>query len=612
MWKLMPTPFVHEDKTMAENISEMHHLRDESVRQSVMQNLSAQAVQSTVDDIWILPKYLNQLDIGAQVQDIDIEIPWLEEIHDLLLAIQSAWGTSYLVWGSIRDPLLWRVPKDLDIEVHGLEYDELMSILEDHRWEPDVKNEDYGILAEAKNENGGFTGVIMFQPVGSTASEPLDFSLPRTETSTWWWKGWFEFEHNPHMSIKLAAKRRENTINAVMYDPLNKKLHDPYGGLQDLVDKKMRMIDEVSFMEDPSRVVRLIPFESRFGFEPDDKLMEVCIYMTHTWMLDYIPAVKDENDKVIKAKEWIPWELRYKIFDKMMEKGVDYGKFFWFLRETGIGERYFPYLMNMIYTPQDPDHHPEGNVEIHTVQVMQKIREICIREWITGDDRKVLMYAALFHDVAKYDVTDYNGKKITSYGHEHAWEDYVRKFFTFFAIKNTKTSNEIVERVVACVKEHMVHYKIEASWSIDRKKYHYRKLIKRISPHGRTLDLLRLMEADKLWRNNADAKLPEARYELAWLYENCWWDELPKPFVTGQDLKDRGFEGGIHLWNRHRKIVDLQYAETFTDKQDALRRLDQKLALEEDILQIPTESVQNTKQNFMPEWWSSENFWPKR
>lgn len=599
-----------------ELISGMKYLRDQGLKQSEIVNSLAPVYQKRVDDIKILPEILETIDANLEEQFCDIEIPGIDEIMPVLEAIQEAWGTSYLVGWSIRDPLLGRKPKDLDIEVHGLTQEQLMNVLKAHRWEP-IKDEDWKvidswILIEVQNDKWAFTWVTMFQSVGSNLSEPLDFSLPRLETSTWADKWSFEFDHNPFLWVREASLRRENTINSIMYDPLNKKLMNPHGWLQDLVDKKLRVIDIDKFMEDPSRVARAMAFMVRFWFEPDEEFMEICKFMCATGLLDYKPEIK-EDTVVVQEKKWIPWELWCKIFHKMMDDGKNFSAMFEFMRESWIWERYFPYLMELKHTPQDPIHHPEGNVETHTVQVMQKLLDLCEKYNITWIRKRRIMYSWLFHDIAKRDVTDYvEWKWITSYGHEYAWEDIVRKFFKFMKVEKKKKSNAFLESIVANVKEHMMHYKIFHIPNIKGKKSQYRKLLKRILPHGNIHDLLILMEADKLWRNNPDIECPEALFELYRMSQLDDCKGLPTEYVSGWDLIKRWFKEWRNLWMWKKKILELQYEDFFDSKEHAHKWLDEKLANDEDILLMKSVPIVSKEPEWMPKNWEPKGIWPKR
>lgn len=156
--------------------------------------------------------------------------------------------------GSVRDHLLGRRPKDMDIEVHGLPLDDLQATLSGR-----------GPL----NAVGKSFGVFKLKLGG----EELDISLPqprRDANNTAGMKG------DPHMGLTAALRRRDLTINAMAYDPLQEELADPFNGRADLAAGILREVDVQTFAEDPLRVLRVVQFAARFGFAATAQLTELC------------------------------------------------------------------------------------------------------------------------------------------------------------------------------------------------------------------------------------------------------------------------------------------------------------------------------------------------
>ena len=67
----------------------------------------------------------------------------------------------------------------------------------------------------------------------------------------------------PHSDIKTAASRRDFSINAIYYNPINQEINDPFNGQSDLNNKQLRHISS-AFTEDSLRVYRAIQFAARF------------------------------------------------------------------------------------------------------------------------------------------------------------------------------------------------------------------------------------------------------------------------------------------------------------------------------------------------------------
>jgi len=95
----------------------------------------------------------------------------------------------------------------------------------------------------------------------------IDISLPRTESKVA--KGHRGFAVCLATDTLSAAKRRDFTVNAMMYDVKNETVIDHFGGLRDLKDKMLKIVDEKTFGDDGLRVLRAMQFSARLGFKID-------------------------------------------------------------------------------------------------------------------------------------------------------------------------------------------------------------------------------------------------------------------------------------------------------------------------------------------------------
>ncbi|MCK4974631.1 MAG: CCA tRNA nucleotidyltransferase [Sulfurimonas sp.] len=163
-----------------------------------------------------------------------------------------------IVGGFVRDSLLKIDSKDVDIEVYGISsFKQLENILQE-----------FGDV----NIVGKSFGVCKLQFAGFD----LDFSLPRSDNKTGSGHRGFEVEVNPNLDFKTAASRRDFTINAIGYDVKEKKLLDPFNGLKDLKNKRLKYINKNSFREDPLRVLRAVQFCARFNLKMNPDLYSTC------------------------------------------------------------------------------------------------------------------------------------------------------------------------------------------------------------------------------------------------------------------------------------------------------------------------------------------------
>jgi len=173
-------------------------------------------------------------------------------VLDLAEAVRSAGGRAYLVGGCVRDGLLSRTPKDLDVEVHRLEEAALVQELR--------------ALGTVKEVGRAF-GV--YKLVGVDLE--VDVSMPRRDSST--------ADRDPFLGEKAATARRDLTINSLLLDPLTGELLDYFGGQEDLRQKRLREVDSSRFGDDPLRALRAIRLGATLGFELADSLRGHCRVM---------------------------------------------------------------------------------------------------------------------------------------------------------------------------------------------------------------------------------------------------------------------------------------------------------------------------------------------
>ena len=140
-------------------------------------------------------------------------------------------GRVYLVGGIVRDMVMYQKVDyhDVDVEIYDLEIDEIIDILSQ-----------YGKV----NEVGKSFGILKLDCLPN-----FDFALPRIERKKGQTHREFEVEVHKDLDMKTACRRRDFTINAMMYDYQNEKLIDYYQGQEDIKNKCLKMVDEKTFYE---------------------------------------------------------------------------------------------------------------------------------------------------------------------------------------------------------------------------------------------------------------------------------------------------------------------------------------------------------------------------
>jgi tRNA nucleotidyltransferase (CCA-adding enzyme) len=279
-----------------------------------------------------------------------------------------------VVGGWVRDELAGRTPKDLDLEVFGIESGRLRALLEP-LGRVDTVGESFAVHK----------------------IEGIDVSLPRRESKTGRGHKGFSVEGDPALSVADAARRRDFTINAISRDPLTNEIVDPFDGRRDLEDRRLQVVDPKTFTDDSLRVLRALQFVARFNLTVDDSTRA----LLRSIPLDDLPA----------ERVWGEVEKLLLLSDKPslgLELALD----------LGVVDRLWPEMRPLVGCPQDPEWHPEGDVWVHTLMVVDQARAR-----INGMDRgpaAAMMLGALCHDLGKPMTTAFLDGRVKSPGHEVA------------------------------------------------------------------------------------------------------------------------------------------------------------------------------------------------
>lgn len=173
-------------------------------------------------------------------------------------AVARAGGRTYFVGGCVRDWLLGRENKDIDIEVHGVSVPALERIL-DALGERTAMGASFGVMGLRHYE--------------------LDIAMPRSERATGRGHRDFEVFVDPFIGAQKAALRRDFTMNALMQDVLTGEVLDFFGGRRDMAGRRIRHVNDITFAEDPLRVFRAAQFAARFEFDVAEETVAICAGM---------------------------------------------------------------------------------------------------------------------------------------------------------------------------------------------------------------------------------------------------------------------------------------------------------------------------------------------
>jgi tRNA nucleotidyltransferase (CCA-adding enzyme) len=286
----------------------------------------------------------------------------------------AAGGRALLVGGWVRDRLLGLPSKDIDIEVFGVPAPRLR-----------------GILERFGSVNAVGESFTVYKIAG------LDVSLPRRDSKVAPGHRGFEVTGDPSMSVEEAASRRDFTINAISWDPLTDEYLDPFDGRRDLQTRVLRAVDPGTFTDDSLRVLRGLHFAARFDLEMDRATRELCARIA----LDDLPAERiwGEVEKLL-----------------LLPPRPSVG--FALALELGVIRQLFPELLALVDCPQEPEWHPEGDVWVHTLMVIDQARQRI--DDLTRPQQITVMLGAVCHDLGKPATTAVIDGRIRSMEHEQA------------------------------------------------------------------------------------------------------------------------------------------------------------------------------------------------
>ena len=301
--------------------------------------------------------------------DIQQDLNMAREIARL---VADRGGRCFFVGGCVRDDLMGRPTKDLDMEVHGIAPAQLEEILDALGQRISI-GESFGIY--------------------NLKGHSLDIAMPRKESLRGQGHRDFDIFVDPFIGIEGAAKRRDFTCNALMQDVRTGEILDPFGGEADLRAGILRHVSEDSFAEDPLRVLRCAQFAARFDFRVAPETLALC----RTMDLRHLPRERIEGE----LKKALLQAERPSIFFKI-------------LLEMEQLEVWFPELKDLIGVPQNPKYHAEGDVWNHTMLVLEEAAKLRHR----ASDPWWFMLTALVHDFGKAVCTEEKNGVIHAYQHE--------------------------------------------------------------------------------------------------------------------------------------------------------------------------------------------------
>ena len=436
----------------------------------------------------------------------------LDLARDIAVEVRARGGRALIVGGWVRDRLLGRRAKDLDLEVFGLPQDQLPALLSAFG-RVEAVGQSFPVYKVIRETSGHL--------------DDIDVALPRRESKIGRGHKGFEVHGDPFMSIEDAARRRDFTINAIAWDPLNDEYLDPFHGRDDLARRLLRVVDPSTFGEDSLRVLRAVQFAARFEFALHDDTAALC----RTIPLDDLPAER-------------VWGELEKLLLQAERPSIGFA----LALDLGVVDRLLPEMRALLGCDQEPDWHPEGDVWTHTLMVIDKAREL--NADLDRPQLITVMLGAICHDLGKPATTAVIDGRIRSLNHEEAGVEPAARLLdrlNIYTIDGFDVRTQVLGLVAQHLKPGMFH---KAPVVTDGA---FRRLAQKVD-----LELLaRLARADCLGRSGGfDCSA------MDWFIERARTlgveHRPPQPLLMGRHLLALGLSPGPRIGEIIKQVYEKQ------------------------------------------------------
>jgi poly(A) polymerase len=410
---------------------------------------------------------------------------------------------AYLAGGCVRDMLLKKPPQDYDIAT-------------------DARPEEVQRIFGTTIPVGAQFGVILVMIEG----EPFEVASFRHD-------GPYLDGRRPskvrYGSLEEDIRRRDFTINGMVYDPIDDRIIDLVEGRKDLERRTVRAIGAPGerFQEDRLRMIRAVRFAASLQFDIEAE--------TFAAIQQLAPAIAD-----------ISWErIGDEVTRILTEGGARRG--FELLDQSGLLAVFLPEISKLKGTPQTPDYHPEGDVFVHTMLLLSHL---------DATAPETLAYGCLLHDVAKPLCLRQEAQRITFYGHTEQGAAMAEEI-----LKRLKRSRAVWERV-----SYLVHNHLRLVQAPQMRL----NTLKRFLREDGIDELLELARIDALSSNGDLQYYRFCKERLAELKDE---EIRPAPLVRGGDLIALGLTPGPLFADILRQVEDAQLGGELQSRREALEWL---------------------------------------
>jgi poly(A) polymerase len=412
---------------------------------------------------------------------------------------------AYFAGGCVRDLLLGREPADYDVATDANPR-QVMEIFP----QTYAVGEQFGVVLVPFSQTDSATSTVEV----ATFRSDVGYSDGRHPDEV-------RFSKDPREDVD----RRDFTINGMMLDPATNEVLDFVEGRADLKAGIIRAIGdpERRFAEDKLRMLRGVRFAARFDYTVDPATMAA--------MQRLAPQIHQVSSERIREE-----------LTKMLTEGRA-RRAFELLDGTGLLREVLPEIAAMKGVEQSPQHHPEGDVFVHTLLLLDKL---------PADASKTLAWGALLHDVGKPPTFRIAPDRIRFDGHVDVGVKMAAEI-----LRRLRFSNHETDQILALVENHM------RFGDVQRMKQSTLKRFFRLPAFDEHLELHRL---DCLSSHGALDSYEYAREQMSSIPPEAI---RPRALVTGRDLIAAGYEPGPRFKEILAAVEDAQLEGRLTSPADA-------------------------------------------
>src|SRR5438309_8834657 len=394
--------------------------------------------------------------------------------------LQESGYQAYLVGGCVRDLIFGREPADYDIATDATP-DQVMQIFP----------ETYAV--------GAKFGVVLVPAPFHNANENEVVEVATFRSDVGYSDGRHPDQVRYSKDPREDVERRDFTVNGLLLDPVKDEVLDFVGGRKDLEAGVIRAIGEPErrFAEDKLRMLRAVRFAARFGY-----------------------TIEPVTFAAIQKAPQIHQVSRERVRDeltKMLTEGHARSAFL-LLDQTGLLREVLPEISDMKGVEQPPQFHPEGDVFVHTLLLLDKLPQPC---------PPTLAWGALLHDVGKPPTFRVAPDRIRFDGHVDIGVKMAEEI-----CRRLRFSNDDTQEILALVKNHM-----RFAHAMQMSEATFKKFVRmpRFEEH---------LELHRIDCESSHGDLTTYRFTREKIASMPPEAVRPRPLVSGDDLIAAGYAPG--------------------------------------------------------------------